>query len=119
MTKAGDVGRDAENKVRDYLIEQGYEFSKRIRLAGEFDEGDVVLGDRYPVAIEVKGGQGSLKNAHSHCRELMDEIVNADAETGFTVIKKARSAKVSEWLVVIPMGEYVENQLKVLYPPGR
>ena len=47
MTKAGDVGRDGENKVRDYLIEQGYEYAKRIRLKGQYDEGDVVLGDGY------------------------------------------------------------------------
>lgn len=116
MTKAGDVGRDAENKVRDFLIDQGYVYAKRIRLKGQYDEGDVVLGDGYPVAIEVKGGQGALKRAHSAGRELLEEIENADAEIGFSVIKKERSAKVEEWLVVIPMSEYV-NQLKQMYPP--
>lgn len=116
MTKAGDVGRDAENKTRDYFIEQGYEYAKRIRLTGQYDEGDVVLGDGYPVAIEVKGGQGALKRAHSAGRELLDEITNSGADIGFCVIKKERSAKVEEWLVVIPMSEYV-NQLKQMYPP--
>jgi hypothetical protein len=116
VTKAGDVGRDGENKVRDYLIEQGYEYAKRIRLKGQYDEGDVVLGDGYPVAIEVKAGQGALKVAHSAGRELIEEIENAGAEIGFCVIKKARSAKVDEWLVVIPMSEYI-GQLKQMYPP--
>lgn len=116
MTKAGDIGRDAENKVRDYFIEEGYAYAKRIRLKGAYDEGDVVLGDGYPVAIEVKGGQGALKRAHSAGRELLEEIVNADADIGFAVIKKERSAKVEEWLVVIPMAEYIK-QLKQMYPP--
>jgi hypothetical protein len=118
MSKAGDIGRDAENKTRDYFIEEGYEYAKRIRLTGEYDEGDVVLGDRYPVAVEVKGGQGALKRAHSAGRELLDEIVNSGAEMGFCVIKKERSAKVEDWLVVIPMSEYIK-QLKVMYPTGR
>ena len=116
MSRAGDIGRDAENKVRDYFIEKGYTYAKRIRLTGQFDEGDVVLGDGYPVAIEVKGGQGALKRAHSAGRELLDEIVNSDADIGFCVIKKERSAKVDEWLVVIPMSEYV-RQLEQMYPP--
>lgn len=116
MSRAGDIGRDAENKTRDYLIEQGYEYAKRIRLKGQYDEGDVVLGDGYPVAIEVKGGQGALKRAHSAGRELLDEIANSGADIGFCVIKKERSAKVAEWLVVIPMSEYI-NQLKQMYPP--
>lgn len=116
MTKAGDIGRDAENKVRDYLIEQGYLYAKRIRLKGQYDEGDVVLGDGYPVAIEVKGGQGALKRAHSAGRELIEEIENSKADIGFCVIKKERSAKVDDWLVVIPMSEYI-HQLTQMYPP--
>jgi len=119
MTKSGDAGRDGENKVRDYLIQRGYNYAKRIRLKGSSDEGDVVLGDRYPVAVEVKAGQGGAKVIWSAGRELLDEIANSNAETGFCVIKKPRCADVGQWMVCIPMKEYVDQQLSVMYPPGR
>lgn len=114
---AGAKGREAENKTRDGLIARGYAYAKRIRLRGSYDEGDVVLGDGYPVAIEVKGGRGASGQMWSAMKELEDEIVNAGAEIGFCVIKKHGSAKVEDWAVVIPFDHYVEKQLKQMYPP--
>lgn len=114
---SGAKGRDAENKVRDGLIARGYRYAKRIRLRGSEDEGDVVLGDGYPVAIEVKGGRGALTKVWSAMRELEEEILNAEAEIGFCVVKKNGSAKVEDWAVVIPFEHYVEHQLKQMYPP--
>lgn len=119
MTKAGDAGRDAENRVRDYLQSQGYTYARRIRQTGWKDEGDVILGDKYPVTVEVKGGQKNDQSIWAHGREMVDEVSNMDAETGFVVVKKARSSNVGEWMVCIPMEFYLRTQFKELYPPGR
>lgn len=107
----------AENGTRDGLIARGYLHAKRIVQGGAQDEGDVVLGDGYPVAIEVKGGQGAASRMWSAMRELEDEIVHSGADIGFCVIKKNGSAKVEDWAVVIPFDHYVEKQLKQMYPP--
>ena len=119
MPKPGDVGRDAENRVRDYLISHGYEYSRRIRQTGRLDEGDVILGEKYPIVVEVKGGQKNDKNIWAHGRELLDEVKNAGAETGFVVVKKARSGNPAEWMACIPLEFYLNTQFKDLYPPGR
>lgn len=113
----GARGRDAENKVRDGLIARGYRYAKRIRLKGQHDEGDVVLGDGYPVAVEVKGGRGAVGRMWAAMRELEEEIVHSGSEIGFCVIKKHGSAQVEDWAVVIPFDHYVEKQLKQMYPP--
>lgn len=107
----------AENGTRDGLIARGYKHAKRIVQGGARDEGDVVLGDGYPVAIEVKGGAGAQGRMWSAMKELLDEIENSGAEVGFCVIKKHGSTRVEDWAVVIPFDHYVEKQLKQMYPP--
>jgi hypothetical protein len=116
MPKPQDVGRDAENKAVSFFAQHGYKFARRLRLKGAKDEGDISLSERYPVVVEVKGGQKAVSQLHAHVRELREEIANAKAETGFVVAKKPGSAKVEEWLFVMPGDLFIEL-LKDVYPP--
>lgn len=103
MSKAKQVGTDAENKVRDYARSVGFPYADRLTLAGVNDRGDIRLGDGIPVTIEVKGGQGALSSPHSHLRELVAEMTNNDHKVGAVIAKKAGSTNVGDdWVAMMP-----------------
>ena len=101
--RAKAKGTAAESAVRDYFREAGYPYADRLVLHGAADKGDIRLGDGIPVAIEVKGGQKALQGISGHVNEMVEEVRNAGAETGVTIIKRARSANVGEWYAVMPV----------------
>ena len=114
--KARRDGTDAETKVKRYAIARGYRHAKLLRQAGALDEGDVHLGDGYPVCVEVKGGQKAVTQIPAHLRELDAEIRNSKAETGAVIVKKARSANVEDWYAVMPAALWFDL-IERLYPP--
>lgn len=110
------VGTDAETKVKNWLRANGYRYAKRLTLSGAADVGDVHMGDGIPVCIEVKGGQKAVSGIPSHVREMLAEGVNAEADTGVVIAKKARCDNVDEWFAVLPAAEWLAL-IKQIYPP--
>jgi hypothetical protein len=102
--RAGVVGTDAENRVRDYFRENGFPYADRLTKTGVNDRGDIRLGDGIPWTIEVKGGQGALNKPHSHLKELLAEMENNNHMYGAVIAKKPGSTKVGEdWVAMMPV----------------
>lgn len=119
MSRAKQVGTDAENRVRDYAKSRGWEHADRLTLSGVNDRGDIRLGDGIDFTLEVKGGQGALSSPHSHLRELKAEIANNQHRFGAVVAKKAGSTKVGEdWVAMLPVS-VLFDLLDALYPDKR
>ena len=116
MNKARAKGTEAESAARDDLRRRGYRFADRLTLHGAKDVGDVRMGDGIPVVVEVKGGQKAVTQLGSHVQEMLAEVINASAETGVVIAKKARSANPAEWFAVMPFSMWVDIMLR-LYPP--
>lgn len=117
--KARRDGTDAETKVKRYAISRGYRHAKLLRQAGALDEGDVHLGDGYPVCVEVKGGQKAVTQIGSHVNEMTVEIRNSHSETGVVIAKRARSANVEEWFAVMPVAMWFDLIERVYPPPPK
>lgn len=104
VNPAKQKGTDAENRVRDYAKERGWEHADRLTQSGINDRGDIRLGDGVPFTIEVKGGQGALKAAYSHLKELREEIDNNGHRYGAVIAKKPGSTKVGQdWVAMMPV----------------
>lgn len=99
------VGTEAESAVRDYLRANGFPFADRLTLHGSKDIGDVRLGDGVPVVVEVKGGQKAVTELGSHVKEMLVEVENAQAETGFVIAKRRQSGKVGDWFAVMTVDQ--------------
>jgi HJR/Mrr/RecB family endonuclease len=117
--KPGAVGRDAENKVKEYLHERGYVYARRLRLRGAKDEGDIYPGDGIPVCIEVKGGQGAISRLPQAIREQVVETVNAGADVGVVVSKIARNGKPAEWIASMTLEQFVDLMARLWPPPDK
>lgn len=108
-------GTDAENRVKEYAIERGWIHADRLTLSGAQDRGDIRLGDGVEFTLEVKGGQGAIKQIHSHVREMVAEMHNNGHNLGAVIAKKAGSRNVgSDWLAVMP-AELLFDILDILY----
>jgi hypothetical protein len=111
-----NTGTKQETATVNYLISRGYLHAKRVTQKGAADEGDVVLGDGYPVVIESKGGRGAVTNIPKGIDELLAEIINAKAETGFCVVKRNRTTDLGRYYAIMPLNLMMEL-IERLYPP--
>lgn len=116
MNRPRAAGTAAETKVERWLQGNGYPYAKKLRQAGAVDVGDIALGDGYPICIEVKGGQKAVSGISGHIREMLDETANSKSETGVVISKKARCAKVDDWVVSMTGRQWLAL-IKQIYPP--
>lgn len=117
MSRAKQVGTAHETAIKLYLIAVGYRFAKRIVLRGGRDEGDLTLGDGYPVVVEAKAGRGVLSRIPQSLDELETEITNADAEFGFVVMKRRGTTDVGKYYALVPMHRMMWLISRVWPPP--
>lgn len=82
---------------------------------GRRDEGDVDLGDGYPVCLESKAVRAL--DLAGWMRELEAEVANSRAHTGAVIIKKRGTTDPGEYYVLMPVKYYNDLLLKV-YQPG-
>lgn len=86
MTKASDLGREAENFTVQFLKENGFPHMERRRLSGAKDKGD--LTGSPGLMWEVKHlGKGKRPRMSGWMREVDEQIVNANANYGILVVK--------------------------------
>lgn len=111
------IGTAQETAVKLYLRDRGYVHAKRIVLHGTHDEGDLVLGDGYPVVIESKGGRSAVARIPGSLNELEAEIENAGAEFGFLVVKRAGTTDVGRYYAIVPVRRMVDLVERVWPPP--
>lgn len=103
-TAAKRKGSKAELDVVKYLKDNGWKYADR-RLAGSSaDKGDIsgVNG----VVFEIKN-QAKMDLA-GWTAELLDEIGNADAETGAVIHKRKGKANVGDWYATMPVNIFIE-----------
>lgn len=116
VSRAMQIGTKHETDTVKYLKGRGYPKATRITKKGSADEGDVILGEDYPVVIEAKGGRGAVARIPKGLDELMVEIANADAETGFCVVKRNGTTDVGRYYAIMPMALMMQL-IERLYPP--
>lgn len=108
MSKAKQKGTAAETAFVNYLKAQGYEAVERRVTNGARDRGDVAgLPGR---VIEIKAGARLC--IPEWLRELEVEVINAEAHTGYLVIKpKGKGDKsVDQWWVIQTVGQVFGNE---------
>lgn len=108
MNGPKNTGTAHETAIKKYLIARGYPQAKRIVLHGNEDEGDLSLGDGYPVVIEAKGGRGAITRIPKALAELEVEITNAGAEFGFVVAKRTGTTNVGRYYAVVEMDRMMD-----------
>lgn len=103
-----------------WLRRNGWVFAKRITQKGNKDEGDIVLGDGIPVAIEAKNEKAI--SLATYIRELENEIAASGAETGVVIIKRRGTTDVSRYYALTTVGmwnDLTRQVYKVSYPKRR
>ncbi len=110
-TAAKAKGSKAERDVVKYLQEQGYKYAER-RMAGDVnDRGDIAGVNG--VCFEVKDHK-AMKLA-GWIEELRIETINAKADTGAVIHKRAGKSDVGEWYASMPVSVWVELIKKAGY----
>lgn len=96
-------GREAENRVVEYLKANGFPYVERRRLSGVNDKGDIagIPG----VVIEVKAEKSF--DLAGWVKELATEIANAGAFTGAVIHKRRGTLDVGRWYVTTTVEEFV------------
>ena len=113
MSKAKRIGTAAETAVVKYMIECGYEDTKRVVLHGNRDEGDIHINcdtSGIPdIIIEVKSRKDecTYKEVEGFMKELEQESINTWGEKytsfdmpshkSYLVIKRPGKGKVEDW----------------------
>jgi hypothetical protein len=86
VTRAADLGREAENLTAQYLIANGFPHMERRRLQGAKDKGD--LAGSPGLMWEVKYlGRKSRPRMAGWMHEVDEQTVNANADYGILVVK--------------------------------
>jgi len=99
MSKAGDAGRDGENRVVACLIEAGYPDAERRRLQGVNDRGDIA-GVSRGVVIEVKAAPSRYEIAE-WLKETDKELANAGGDIGVCWFKIRGTRDPKRWAVMM------------------
>lgn len=116
VSRAKQIGTFHETSIKKYLVARGYREAKRIVLHGREDEGDLTLGDGYPVVIEAKGGRGAISRIPKSLDELEAEIKNVGGETGFVVAKRNGTTNVGRYYAIMPLDRMME-MIEHRWPP--
>lgn len=97
-------GREAENKVVEYLDAHGLN-SYRIRQHGINDQGDVGIHSMLGVCLEVKDEAGFKLGPW--VGEMEAEMIHAGSWTGAVVHKRRGTLDAGRWYTTLPFGLYV------------
>lgn len=104
MSKAKQKGTAAETAVVRYLRDNGFIHAERRALHGTLDKGDITGCG--PIVFEVKDHKTITLSAW--LKELHDEIVNANANTGAVVAKRRGTTNPGDWYAVMPVSGLVK-----------
>lgn len=99
MSKAKQKGTAAETAVVKYLRDNGFPYAERRALHGNLDKGDITGCG--PIVFEIKDHAKITLSAW--LKELHDEMVNANADTGAVIAKRRGTMKVADWYAVMPV----------------
>lgn len=102
MSKSKQKGTRAENHVVAYL-KKDFPYVERRALAGINDKGDVTGIPN--VVIEIK--DHAKITLSEWLKELEQEMVNAEADTGVVIAKKRGTLDVGDWYAVMPVHVWV------------
>lgn len=93
------VGAAAEQKVCDWLAENGWPHAERRRLRGSSDCGDVagVIG----CTIEIKAEKRI--DLSGYMTELAVEMANNGDHHGVAIVKRRGTTDVGRWYAVMPV----------------
>ena len=105
-------GTKEESRAVTWFRENGWPFARRLVKAGARDEGDISLGDGYPVTIESKAVKAL--DLAGWMKELEAEVANGGNEWGFVIVKKRGTQDAGEYYCVLPL-KYVNMLLHQLY----
>lgn len=105
-------GTATETAVTNYLRSHGYPHAERRVQSGALDRGDINLGSGASVVIECKDTKADSWGAH--LTETLKEQVNAGADLGMLVRKRARKSDPAEWYCVMTL----EQAAKLLKDAG-
>lgn len=104
MSKAKQKGTAAETAVVRYLRDNGFIHAERRALHGTLDKGDITGCG--PIVFEVKDHKTITLSAW--LKELHDEIVNANANTGAVIAKRRGTTNPGDWYAVMPVSGLVK-----------
>lgn len=104
MSKAKQKGTAAETAVVRYLQDNGFIHAERRALHGTLDKGDITGCG--PIVFEVKDHKTITLSAW--LKELHDEIVNANANTGAVIAKRRGTTNPGDWYAVMPVSGLVK-----------
>lgn len=116
MSKAKQIGTQAETAVRNYLLSVGYSplDAHRNVLKGQDDEGDVWLRDeRGLVVFEVKGGKSAKEASFEQVKKWYEEAEkerdNANGKFGFLVTQRAGVGypRAGEWWAYASLSDLI------------
>lgn len=112
MSRAKQIGTDAEGAVVDYLRGHGWPFAERRILNGVHDKGDVT--GTPSLCWEVKGGKAAETASDGQIAawliETERERVNANAAIGILVTKRPRIGRprAGEWWAHLDGGVFCD-----------
>lgn len=110
--RAKKTGTKHETHTVTWFKAHGWPYARRIVLKGQRDEGDIDLGNGIPVVLEAKAERAVTLAAY--VKELGAEIVNADAETGFVIIKRRGTTDVGKYYALTTV-EHANTLLRQVY----
>ena len=99
MSRAGDKGRDGENRICQALITAGYPQAERRRTNGVNDRGDI-CGVHPGLVIEAKAAPARYEIAE-WLKETDVEVANAKAELGVCWFKLRGTQDPLRWPVMM------------------
>jgi len=112
VNRSKKTGTQHETHSVVWLKRHGWPYARRITLKGSRDEGDIDLGNGIPVVIEAKAEK--TVTLSGYIKELDAEIVNADAETGFVIIKRRGTNDVGKYYALTTV-ERANDLLRQVY----
>jgi hypothetical protein len=107
-------GTAQESALVMWFRGHGWPHAKRRTMKGARDEGDLDLGDGYPITIESKAVK--TWTPAGWMKELEAEVENARAVTGAVIVKKRGTTDCGEYYVVMPLKYYNDLLLKAIQP---
>lgn len=112
VNKAKKTGTEHESRTVIWFKAHGWLYARRIVMKGQRDEGDIDLGNGIPVVLEAKNEK--TVSLAGYIKELDAEIVNANAETGFVIIKRRGTRDVGKYYALTTV-EHANTLLRQVY----
>jgi len=110
---SGRKGTKGETDRVNYFKSRGWKYATRIPKAGAKDKGDMILDQAVPVMIESKETKSFTPS--TFISEMEDQIIHAQAEFGFVIVKKKGTTDVGKYYCLTTVDQ-IMSLLEKVYP---